>query len=256
MASALAAPRPPSFNEEDVSDKPSLIRNLALGPKQLASIDQFYRGGQESLMAVDELVDSVVTTLQEQGVLANTYVFYTSDNGFMLGHHRVQADKDLHYEESIRVPLFVRGPGVPAGVVLDQMVLNLDLAPTFADLAEAAVPDFVDGRSLVPLLLGAAAPSSVWRQAFVVEHWPWRGRPGVPVLHVDGVRTADYLYTEWSTGERELYDFRADPFQLDNLLGADGAGTHPEVARLSGWLRVLRTCAGAACRSLEAAPPQ
>ena len=119
------------------------------------------------------------------GALDNTYIVFTSDNGYHLGEHGIPLGKQSPYDESLRVPLIVRGPGVPAGAVVDAMALNIDLAPTFAELAGASPADFVDGRSLVPLLDGD--PPAEWRHGFLVEHYDrtlpdqW-GAPGpVPV---------------------------------------------------------------------------
>jgi N-acetylglucosamine-6-sulfatase len=149
------------------------------------------------------------------------------------------------YEEDTRVPLIVRGPGVPAGRILAHMVLNNDLAPTFADLARASVPDFVDGRSLGPLL-GKAPPSTAdWRQAFIVENW--KG-----ALYYKALRTEDHLYVEYSPGGRELYNLCNDPYQLYNQYArADSA----LVTRLQERLVDLRECAGEGCRTAEDTPP-
>jgi N-acetylglucosamine-6-sulfatase len=262
-------PRSPSFDEGDVSDKPDWIRdNSPLDEKQLANMEDLYGERLRSMLAVDEMVGQLVRALEESGELDNTYLLFTSDNGHHAGEHRLTTGKWTAYEEDIRVPLFVRGPGVPEGQKLEHLVLNNDLAPTFADLGGAEVPSFVDGRSLGPLLGGNPPPEEEWRQAFLVEaatelgwsplaplsgdqftegwqHLPRKdwGRPGL-----EAVRTERHLYVEYGTGERELYDLREDPYQLDNRYEA----ADPELLRrLQGRLAALRGCAGAKCRTAE-----
>ncbi|HEX5851300.1 MAG TPA: sulfatase, partial [Rubrobacter sp.] len=169
-------PKTPSFNEKDVSDKPDWIRdNPRLGTDQVAYMEELRRKRLRSMLAVDDMVGDLFEALREAGELENTYIFFTSDNGFHLGQHRLGAGKWTAYEEDIRVPLIVRGPGVPEGRTLDHMVLNNDLAPTFADLAGAEAPGFVDGRSLVPLLDVSPTPEEGWRQRFLIEAVAERG---------------------------------------------------------------------------------
>src|SRR5215216_4839062 len=162
-------PRPPSYDEEDVSDKPSPINDAErISEEQASNIDDYYRQRLESMLAVDEMVGSLVQELEAAGELENTYIFFTSDNGWFQGEHRVQSTKNRPYEESARVPLFVRGPGVSAGTKMEKLALNTDLAPTFADLADASFP--ADGRTLVPLL-GGEEPAS-WRSSVLLEKLP------------------------------------------------------------------------------------
>jgi len=162
-----AVPRLPSLGEADVSDKPAWVRDqVEIGPDEVALIDAFHGRRLRSLLAVDDLVGTVTDALRAAGTLEETYVVVTSDNGYHLGEHRIGFGKRTPYEEAIRVPLLVRGPGVPAGRTVEELALNLDLAPTFAELAGVAVPGFVDGRSLVPLLEGQP---TAWRQVGLVE---------------------------------------------------------------------------------------
>src|SRR5215204_5820711 len=110
------APRSPSFNEEDVSDKPSWLEDLSpISEKEYSRIDGRHRERLEGTLAIDEIVGSLVEELEATGELDNTYIFFTSDNGFHLGTHRLKHGKKTPYEEAAHVPLFVRGPGVPAG---------------------------------------------------------------------------------------------------------------------------------------------
>jgi N-acetylglucosamine-6-sulfatase len=285
-ADALAdtsLPRPPSFDEADVSDKPDWIRdNPPLGPEQSSYMEDLYRKRLQSLLAVDEMIGQLVDALDESGELDDTYIFFTSDNGFHFGTHRLSVGKWTAYEEDIRVPLIVRGPGVPEGQKLEHLVLNNDLAPTFAELGGVEVPSFVDGRSLKPLLDGDPPSPDNWRQAFLVEAfpelagtpsladettprlltgdpWPYEdarrssilerpsledaGRPGL-----EAIRTEDRLYVEYGTGESELYDLQKDPYELNNAYEETEL---ERLWRLEEWLDALRECVGEECRAVE-----
>lgn len=259
-------PRPPSFNEADVSDKPGFIRNRPLlTDRQIAQMQDFYRKRLQSLQAVDEMLASLIETLSAVGQLENTYIFFTSDNGFHMGEHRLTSGKQTAYEEDIRVMLLVRGPGVPAGQVLEHLTGNIDVAPTFAELGGISPPDFVDGRSLVPLLRDGSPPPDTWRQGFLIEHWSQQRREAfqaegvleppdpmeldqpqqLAIPQFAAIRTKDYLYVEYVTGERELYDLNADPYQLESLHGTAESAL---IGSLSEQLAKLKACAGASCR--------
>jgi len=245
----LTYPRSASFDEADVSDKPSLIRDRPrLAPWQLESIDKVYRLRLGTLQAVDDLVETLVSALRETGALDNTYVVYTSDNGWHMGEHRQFVGKTTAYEEDIRVPFALRGPGVPRGVRLSPFVLNNDLAPTFAAMAGVTPPGFVDGRSFLPLL---EDPKQPWRQSFAIERRQRETMEIVGPASFHAVRTADWTYVEYFNGERELYDLRADPQQLDNVVTA----AEPLLLdQLSRRLAELANCAAQNCREIEDAP--
>ncbi len=170
-------PHTPSYDEADVHDKPEWVRREPrLSPFVQRKINGLYRRRIQSLRAVDRGVAGLVSTLQKSGQLDNTYFVFTSDNGFHLGQHRLPAGKQTAYEEDIHVPMYVRGPGVPAGSSVKAIVGNVDLAPTFASIAGARVPDFVDGRSFASLLRhpNQDTPRSGtdgWRHAYLLEHW-------------------------------------------------------------------------------------
>jgi N-acetylglucosamine-6-sulfatase len=237
------APRVPSFNEGDVSDKPGWVREMdPLSDREIEKMDRLYRNRLQTLLAVDEMVEHVVGTLDQAGVLGETYVFFTSDNGFQLGEHRFPHGKDSPYEESILVPLVVRGPGVPAGRVLPHIVSNVDFAPTFAQMAGATVPGEVDGQSLMPLLGSSPPAPESWRRDVLIEHFA-RFRRGIPAFQE--LRTPTLAYVEYDDGNRELYDMRSDPYQLDN---GDGQAPAATVDALSRRLDALRKCRGASCR--------
>ncbi len=237
------APRVPSFDEEDVTDKPGYVRGIPrLGARGAADLDERQRRRLQSLMAVDEMLQALVAALAAAGELDRTFIFFTSDNGQIQGQHRMES-KDAPYEESIRVPLLARGPGVPAGVTRPHLVGLLDLAPTFLSLARAPLPDSLDGRPLVPLLGAAPPPPEQWRGELLIEHW-FGGSP-VPVPEYAGVRTRDHTWVEYATGERELYDLRADPFQLESRHGSADPAL---VQALSARVAALQDCRGASCR--------
>ena len=137
----LRAPRIPSFDEADVSDKPGWVRDLKLDSAVEKRIDELYSKRLKTMAAVGEMIGGLLRTLEQTGKLDNTYIILTSDNGYHMGQHRLGLGKQSAYEEDIRVPLMIRGPGLPAGISRDEMVLNNDFAPTFADLAGLPPPE-------------------------------------------------------------------------------------------------------------------
>lgn len=184
------APRTPNYNEADVSDKPRYIAGLPqLKPAVAQRIDTLYRKRLQSLQAVDDAIESLYNTLKADGQLDNTYIVFTSDNGFHLGNHRMPAGKQTAYEEDIHLPLIVRGPGVPAGKTVTQMTGNIDLAPTFAAMASAKPGDFVDGRSFLPLIQGNAPDK--WRDAYLVEHFEQSSAPAAQVTPAPDTQEPD-----------------------------------------------------------------
>jgi arylsulfatase A-like enzyme len=239
MFAGATAPRTPSFNEADVSDKPANIRNApSLTATQIANIDREYQARLESLQAVDEGVERIIKSLEENGELENTFIFFTSDNGYHLGQHRFLNGKAQPYEEDIRVPLLVSGPGVRAGVSLDQFALNIDFAPTIAELAQATPGRDIDGRSLTPLLVRDTPPANNWRKDFLVEFYRAPGQPGSPGKVL---RTRHEVYVEYADGFRELYDLRTDPYQLNNVFASADKG---HVKNLSERLAELLVSGG------------
>lgn len=239
----LTAPRTPSFNEADVSDKPPHIRNLPLlTDVQIAAIDRQYQSRVESLQSVDEGVERIINALAERGELENTYIFFTSDNGYHLGQHRQFEGKAEPYEADIRVPLLVRGPGIREGVTLDQMAVNIDFAPTIVELAGATAGRVMDGQSLAPLVVRDTPPPQNWRHDFLVEIY--RIVPSLSGAAGFALRTRHELYMEYVNGFRELYDLRTDPDQLNNLADIADKGY---LNKLSRRLAELVECEGASC---------
>jgi hypothetical protein len=160
---------------------------------------------------------------------------FTSDNGWHHGEHRIKSGKAKPYEESIRMPLLVRGPGVHAGTTTDKLTLNTDFFPTFTDLAGVTTPEYVDGRSLRPVLEGSA---TTWRTAILLEIRP----------SILGIRTSDgRKYIEYGDGFKEYYDLKADPNELRNLVYY---GEVPP-GDLATRLQALKGCVGDACRAAE-----
>ncbi len=237
------APRSASFDEEDVSDKPSWIRERRTISDRQASrkIDGLYRERLASMLAVDEMVDSLVGELTSTGQLDNTFIFFASDNGWQQGEHRIRTGKLYPYEESIRTPLFVRGPGVPAGSKVEKLILNTDFAPTIADLAGESFP--ADGRSFTPLLRGEDPP---WRSVVLLE----AAGGGSPPSYT-AVRTETHKYVEYQTGEKELYDLEADPYEMESLHETAGSSL---VQDLEAKVDALENCTGDGCREAEDSP--
>ncbi|MGN6189454.1 MAG: sulfatase family protein [Conexibacter sp.] len=250
----LTAPRDPSFDEADLSDKPAWLRDhRALTDAEQARIDETFRERVRSVQAVDRMIGRLRRRLRALGVARNTYIVFSSDNGFHLGQHRLTPGKLTAYDPDVRVPLIVTGPGVPAGRTVDAMVENTDLCPTFAELAGAPPPPNADGHSLVPLLRDSgSAAAADWRDAVLIEHHgnvDGAGDPDLPPAgsgnppSYEALRSRDALYVEYADGERELYDLASDPFELQNL--ADQVP--PErLASLSAQLATMASCHGPA----------
>jgi N-acetylglucosamine-6-sulfatase len=234
-------PRPPSFDEANMRDKPQVVADRPrLSPERVAGIEENWRQELESLQDVDDAVARVVDTLQRTGELDNTLIVFTSDNGFMHGEHRAQGEKVLLYEESIRVPLVIRGPGVPSNWRDPRPVANIDVVPTLVDAADATPGRVLDGRSLLEL----EADRRLWLgRDLLIENG--NGANNVPSYRA--IRTNRFLYAEHlTTGEYELYDLERDPYELHSL---DESDRYAAVQRdLAKRLRLLRRCAGAGCR--------
>ncbi|WP_308125708.1 sulfatase family protein [Nonomuraea ceibae] len=241
------APRPPSFNQEDVSREPLWLRSRPpLDERELAAVDRRHRNRMRAMLGVDDLVGAVVAALEESGKLDNTYLFFGSDNGFHQGTHRLAQGKTTPFDEAIRVPLAVRGPGVRPGTTISELGATVDLAPTFAELGGAEVPPFAEGRSLAPLLRGER-PATRRRNVLVEFARPAKRSSAAqtPVPPYQALRTERHTYVRYATGEEQLYDLRTDPYQLHNL----AADADPRlVARLRARLDGMRACSGASCR--------
>jgi arylsulfatase A-like enzyme len=232
-------PRGPAFNERDVDDKPLGIRQRPpLTAAEIARIQTERRLRAESLLAVDDLVADIVGAARDAGDLDNTVIVFTSDNGWLAGEHRLEG-KNRVYEEAVRVPLLVRGPGFPAGAQASQLVGNIDLAPTIVELTGATAGLIMDGRSLLAL---ARDPISGTGRILLLQRPPI----GRSKAAFTAVRTDRYVYAEYTiTGERELYDLAHDPHQLRSRHADPAYGAIREW--LAGQLAIQRRCAANVC---------
>ena len=214
-------PRPKSMNDP-MEGKPGWVK-LGMEPghdsmgalEKPENFDEFIRQYNRTLVAVDEGVGKVLDALQDTGVLDNTLVVFTSDNGYFQGEHN-RLDKRAMYEESIRIPMVMRYPKlIRSGTVSDAMALNIDIAPTFLELARTSIPGEVQGRSLVPVLRERASGG---REDFLYEYFHEKGFPRTPTMF--GVRTKRWKYVEYPEVNdiSELYDLKNDPLELTNLI--------------------------------------
>ncbi|HEX2071301.1 MAG TPA: sulfatase [Thermoleophilaceae bacterium] len=230
-------PRPPNFDEADVSRKPQIVSDRPrLSPEWVAAIQENYQQELESLLSVDDAVGGVVNALERSGELDDTLLIYTSDNGFFHGEHRLASEKILPYDEAARIPLIMRGPGVPSGVELDNLVSNIDWAPTIVDAASARAGRLMDGTSLFETL---DDPHRVPGREIVLENGT--GANGIPMFRA--LRNERYLWIDHKfSGEYELYDLLKDPYQLRNLEDLD---SYSEIrAAMATRLRRLQRCRG------------
>ena len=227
--------RDAAFDEASLDDKPAYVRRKSpLGDQEERRLDQLERDRLASLLAVDEAVAAIGKTLEAEGRLENTYVFVLSDNGFLLGDHRMEG-KGSPYDGSVRVPMLARGPGFDRGTD-DRLVANIDIAPTIADVTGVSLAA-ADGASL----LGRNA-----REAILLERFKDGAKPTYKAI-----RTERRLYVEYATGEKELYDHREDPDETNNLLAEaneDEGGRNEEVGALSRLLADLAGCRREGCR--------
>jgi N-acetylglucosamine-6-sulfatase len=280
-------PQPPSFDEQDVSDKPSFIQATpSLTPESMDKLTARYRCVLESLQGVDRGVKKIMKTLRRTGAIKNTVVIFLNDNGFFFGEHRLASrlasdqggqfePKIVPYEEAYRVPLIVRAPPRiraergPTKVALP--VANIDIAPTVLDLANARPCRrkhghgcrLIDGTSFAPVLRGAESNFPADRALMVEYH----GRGNLPVCVYDGIVTPTDTYVEHTevrlpeggcvpADEREHYDLIDDPFQLQNLFPAPPASElEAEQQALAARLDALRNCAGSPVSTPKAGRP-
>ena len=228
------------WKDADRSDKPKTMRAKVPSEDMKAQMLELARQRAEALYLVDESVKQIIGGLRENGQLDNTLVVFTSDNGYFLGEQGRPQGKVLPYEPSLRVPVVMRGPGIPQGEIRTDPFLSIDYAPTFADLADVTASARVDGQSLVDVArLGDDSTGPAWRRVVLTETSPTRAAQkklesqqpvGARQTHmmlgkITGIRTSRYLYTEWQPepGTKhpgilvELYDVLADPEQYVNL---------------------------------------
>jgi N-acetylglucosamine-6-sulfatase len=278
-------PKLPGLNEKDISDKPLFLRQEArhrLNTTTLATLANDRRMRLEQLHAVDDYVAAIVDRLAADGELSNTYLVFTSDNGYFFGEHRIVAGKYLPYEPSAKVPFTIAGPGIPAGTTTAELSSNADFAPTVAAITGATPTLPVDGRSLLPYatnpslrsgrpvlleadvgpgagtgpLTGPVAQAALNRLGLAgrAEATDLEQEPGAQPRRFaangdfapayKAIRTNRWLFVVYATGDRELYDMAKDPAQLQNLRGR----RYAKVRRiLFARLVSLAGCSGATC---------
>ncbi len=243
----LRAPRTPAFDAApDAAAPPWLGKLPPLSANDMASIDADFRKRAQSVLAVDAMIGALQAAVAAIGAEKNTYFVFSSDNGLHMGEHRLMPGKMTPYDIDIHVPLIVTGPGVPAGRIVEEIVENVDLCPTFTELAGATVPSAVDGTSLVPLLHGQAVAE--WRSVALIEHrGPHRepndpdapgARSGNPTTY-DAIRGRTSLYVEYNDGKVEYHDLAADPSELRNTAAALSPA---EKASLHATLEATKNC--------------
>jgi len=244
------------FDEGNVTDKPSFIREAPyLGLSEIHTYRVYYDKALESLRSIDDGVKLLIDTLGSLHRLRNTYVIFTSDNGFFYGEHRLLGGKFLAYEPSTHLPFLIRGPHIKAGTESGEIVGNIDIAPTILELAGVTPDKSVDGRSMTPffkdpelrtlrpylfesfvetddvLEAGAIAEPgdqsrSTREQSLAARKSGTAARPGgeagasllAPPKDYEGIRLGPYKYIAWPDGEKELYDLETDPYELNNLV--------------------------------------
>jgi arylsulfatase A-like enzyme len=228
---------PPNFMEDDRSDKPEWMRNQSIRMDDAFDADQAIL---RSLQSVDEGIGKILALLEKRQIRDNTIIIFLSDNGLAIGEHQI-IGKDCPYEECIKVPFIIDYPAlITAPRVESQFALNIDIAPTLADLAGIPLPTAVDGVSLVPVLQSASAPG---RESFFFEHYRDTEADdpsglGTTIPSFWGIRTAGWKYVEYETGEKELYNLVNDPYEMQNIINQPG--TEQIVATLSGQLQAFR----------------
>ena len=269
--------REQGFNEGNVNDKPRFIREAPyLSLNDIHTYRVYYQKALESLRSIDEGVKLIVDTLGGLHRLRNTYIVFTSDNGFFYGEHRLTGGKFLAYEPSTHLPLIIRGPGIKPGTSTGELAANIDIAPTILELAGATADKSIDGRSLVPYMKDPAlrsrrpilfesfvetadveANGEPTAQRTVKEVQPRRRGNGAsasivaPPKDYEGIRLGPYKYIEWPDGEKELYDITKDPYELNNVVRVRNLS--PIRAFLHAQLIRLESCVGRTCQ--EVAPP-
>ena len=245
----LRIPRTPAFDVVGSGEPAWLSHFQPLQPTQIASLDRKFRRRAQAVQAVDRMIAQIEAKLAAKGSRGTPTSCSAPTTACTWASTACSPGKLTAFDTDIRVPLIVTGPGVPAGRPSSQMTENIDLCPSFEELAGAPVPGSVDGRSLVALMHGRPAPG--WRKEILVEHHGRVLDPGDPDLPTQGsgnppsyeaIRTRRSLYVEYDTGEREYYDLRRDPFELSNVV-AQLTPAHAQ--RLQQTLRRIEACHGA-----------
>ena len=283
--STALIPTDASFNEKNVKEKPGWLRAVnRMGPGLISKVQTRYQNRLETLLAVDDAVSAIVNELDAQGVLGETYIVFTSDNGYMQGQHRLHQGKFVAYDPSAKVPLLIRGPGIPPQSISKELVSNVDIVPTILDAANATPGVTQDGRSLLPY---AADPTLRSTRPILLE----TGRPiaisdplsasasgkpkfkkqSIRVKNLDldrtaqiakvvkppkyrAIRTGRYLLIKYADGGRELYDMPNDPLQINSVW--KNSRYFPVRKFLLKKLAKLSPCIGSGCNVELKKPPK
>ncbi|MGH2924249.1 MAG: sulfatase family protein [Solirubrobacterales bacterium] len=278
-------PHDESFNEKDFKDKPKWLRRVKrMGGGLRSKVQDRYRKRLESLLAVDEAVNRIVSMLAIKGILNETYIIFTSDNGYMQGQHRLHQGKFVAYDPSAKVPLLLRGPGLPTGVTSSELVSNVDIVKTILDMSGASPQITVDGRSMLPFALD---PERRTRRPLLFETGPpvaladavsasaagkRRRRRSKRVKNLDldrtaqlsgrvikppkyrALRTEQYLLIKYADGGRELYDMEEDELQTNSVWD------DPRYRKVRKWMlkriKKFTRCQGEKCNRKLAKPPK
>jgi N-acetylglucosamine-6-sulfatase len=284
--------RSEGLDEGNVSDKPSFIREAEhLSPNDLRTYKVYYEKQLESLRSIDDGVKEIVDTLGQLHRLRNTYIIFTSDNGFFFGEHRLIGGKFLAYEPATHLPFLIRGPGIEPGSSTGELTANIDIAPTILDLAGVEADKSLDGRSMIPFLRDPELRSRrpILFESFVqtsdveangaisttgegdggtaggngstgkrqsgsnAAHSSSTAHASIlaPPLNYEGIRLGPYKYIAWPDGEKELYNINKDPYELNNIVKVPNY--YPIRNFLHRQLRRFENCHGRECR--EVAPP-
>jgi N-acetylglucosamine-6-sulfatase len=246
----LRAPRTAAYNAAlDVNTPKWLLKHHALTDADMNVIDIAFRRRAQSVLAVDKMIGELEAAVAAIGQQKNTYFVFSSDNGYHMGEYRLMPGKMTAFDTDIHVPLVITGPGISAGLTVDDIVQNIDVCPTFTELAGASSPPNVDGRSLVPLMRGQKV--SDWRTTTLVEHHGPRHEPEDPDAPAprsgnppsyEAIRSRTELYVEYVDGEREYHDLVADPDELHNTFSS--LSKEKKLA-LSAIVSAIQNCHGA-----------
>ena len=244
MFKGYKVPRVPSYNEPDVSDKPKFVKDQPLMTQaQMDYIDHWYARRLESLQAADEGLAKIVQLLKSTGEWKNTYIVFTSDNGYQMGEHRIWLNKVDNYEPSTRLPLVILGPKVKHGAKVRDWTSNVDIHATILKMAGAKRPGATFPLDGIPLTKYLKHPRRKVGRVVVHEAYNTFGAKAEPDWQ--GIRVGRWKWIEYAAGERELYDVLNDPYELDNR------ASDPRLAALRNRLHEIfesaADCAGKEC---------
>lgn len=270
------SPREGSYNVKP-KDKHWLLRQtiVPMPDDTVQESDEIFRKRWRTLLSVDDMIEDIISTLDKQGQLNNTYIFFSSDNGYHLGQFGLPDDKRQLYDFDIRVPLMVRGPGIEPNKTSEEVVLNIDFAPTFLDLVDGTVLPNVDGITIASILHPHSNKTTPLRHTFLIEHQGEYSSSvdGCPqykdqdmtncnahcvcedarnntygcIIQVMDKQTLKFCEFQDNENFVEIYDTKADPYELNNLAGT----MDPKViSSLAMKLHYLATCSGPDCNSI------